>query len=64
MIILPPCGVTHGPHPKAFAAGAKHTRTETDEVAVMIDTRRPLNVAELPEGVENIEYVNSWLLKE
>ncbi|WP_116474255.1 homogentisate 1,2-dioxygenase [Zobellella maritima] len=63
MITLHPCGFTHGPHPKAFAAGAKHTRTETDEVAVMIDTRLPLNVAELPEGVENIEYVNSWQVK-
>ncbi|GAA3540592.1 homogentisate 1,2-dioxygenase [Zobellella aerophila] len=63
MVTLHPCGFTHGPHPKAFAAGAKHARTETDEVAVMIDTRLPLEVAELPEGVENIDYVNSWQVK-
>ncbi|WP_417615375.1 homogentisate 1,2-dioxygenase [Oceanisphaera sp.] len=63
MVTLHPCGFTHGPHPKAFAAGAKHARTETDEVAVMIDSRLPLNVAELPEGVENIDYVNSWQVK-
>ncbi|MBM7456885.1 homogentisate 1,2-dioxygenase [Oceanisphaera litoralis] len=63
MITLHPCGFTHGPHPKAFATGAKHTRTETDEVAVMIDSRRALEVAELPDGVENIDYVNSWQAK-
>lgn len=63
MITLHPCGFTHGPHPKAFAAGARHARTETDEVAVMIDTRLPLDVAELPEGVENPDYVNSWQVK-
>ncbi|PSJ46793.1 homogentisate 1,2-dioxygenase [Zobellella endophytica] len=63
MITLHPCGFTHGPHPKAFAAGAKHARTETDEVAVMIDARLPLEVAELPEGVENPDYVNSWQVK-
>jgi len=60
MVTLHPCGFTHGPHPKAFAAGAKHARKETDEYAVMIDTRYPLTVAALPEGVENRSYVDSW----
>ncbi|MGB1539996.1 MAG: homogentisate 1,2-dioxygenase, partial [Rickettsiales bacterium] len=36
MISFHPCGFPHGPHPKAFAAGAKHAKKETDEVAVMI----------------------------
>lgn len=63
MMTFHPCGFPHGPHPKAFAAGAKNTRKETDEVAVMIDTRNPLNLAELPEGVENQNYVSSWLAK-
>ncbi|GAA3720362.1 homogentisate 1,2-dioxygenase [Oceanisphaera sediminis] len=63
MITLHPCGFTHGPHPKAFAAGARHARTDTDEVAVMIDSRQPLEVAELPDGVENIDYVHSWQAK-
>lgn len=63
MITLHPCGFTHGPHPKAFAAGARHARTETDEVAVMIDSRLPLDVAEFPDGVENIDYVHSWQVK-
>ncbi len=60
MVTFHPCGFPHGPHPKAFKAGADHRRTETDEVAVMVDTRDGLTVAELPDGVENTEYVNSW----
>ena len=64
MVTLHPCGFTHGPHPKAFAAGAKAARTETDEVAVMIDTRYPVEVAALPEGVEQHAYVDSWRVKE
>jgi len=60
MVTFHPCGFTHGPHPKAFAIGAKHARKETDEYAVMIDTRFPLEVAALPEGIENRDYVDSW----
>jgi homogentisate 1,2-dioxygenase len=60
MVTLHPGGFTHGPHPKAFAAGAKHARKETDEVAVMIDARDALDVAPLPEGVESPRYVDSW----
>jgi len=63
MMTLHPCGFTHGPHPKAFAAGAKRARAETDEYAVMIDARFPLDVASLPEGVELREYVDSWKAK-
>lgn len=63
MVTLHPCGFTHGPHPKAFEVGAKGARKETDEVAVMIDTRFPVEVAQLPEGVEQGEYVNSWKRK-
>ena len=32
----------------------------TDEVAVMIDTRDPLEVAEMPQGVELEHYAMSW----
>ena len=63
MVTFHPSGFTHGPHPKAFAAGAAHARKETDEYAVMIDTRFPLAVAPLPEGVENRSYVDSWKAK-
>ncbi len=55
-----PCGFTHGPHPKAFAKGQTHARKETDEVAVMIDTRNALDVAPEAEAIEWKNYVNSW----
>ena len=63
MVTLHPCGFTHGPHPKAFQTGAKAGRKETDEVAVMIDTRYPVEAAALPEGVEQTGYVDSWMPK-
>lgn len=60
MLTVHPSGLTHGPHPKALEAGRKRNRTETDEVAVMVDARDALEVAELPEGVEWTGYVDSW----
>jgi homogentisate 1,2-dioxygenase len=60
MITFHPCGITHGPHPKAFQIGAKASRAETDEVAVMIDARDPLDLAPVLEEVELVEYVDSW----
>jgi homogentisate 1,2-dioxygenase len=64
MITLHPCGFPHGPHPKAFATGAKHARKETDEVAVMIDTRDAVEVAAGAQAVEARDYVNSWMARE
>ncbi|MGH8729598.1 MAG: homogentisate 1,2-dioxygenase [Burkholderiales bacterium] len=58
MITFHPAGFTHGPHPKALAN--QGSRTETDEVAVMLDARDALEVAALPEGVEWPGYVDSW----
>lgn len=60
MVTFHPSGFTHGPHPNAFATGEKHARRETDEVAVMLDARDALEVADLPKGVEVKDYVNSW----
>jgi homogentisate 1,2-dioxygenase len=60
MITFHPAGFTHGPHPKAFAAGAKSERKETDEVAVMIDTRLPLDPTPVAEDIEDRSYVDSW----
>ena len=60
MMSFHPSGFPHGPHPKALAAGTKASREQTDEVAVMIDTRDALEVADLPDGVEWHGYVNSW----
>lgn len=60
MVTFHPCGFTHGPHPKAFAAGAKAARTMTDEVAVMIDARDPLDMAEAATAAEDRGYADSW----
>jgi len=63
MVTFHPSGFTHGPHPKAFAAGQTHTRKETDEVAVMVDTRDPLEVGEAAFAVEEKAYADSWKTK-
>ena len=53
-------GFTHGPHPKAFAKGASHARKNTDEVAVMIDTRDALSAGDALAEVEIDDYADSW----
>jgi len=63
MVTFHPNGFTHGPHPKAFAAGAKAAKTMTDEVAVMIDTRDPLDMAEDAARTETKDYAESWMVK-
>lgn len=60
MVTYHPCGLTHGPHPKAYAKAAKAERDFTNEVAVMLDTRDPLEVADLPAGAELPNYLDSW----
>jgi homogentisate 1,2-dioxygenase len=62
-ITLHPAGFTHGPQPgaveaviEALAAG----KTTTDETAVMIDTFRPLQLAEPVRPAEDPEYAWSW----
>lgn len=61
MMTFHPCGFTHGPHPKAFALAAQSKGGYLlDEVAVMLDTRDAVTVANLPAGVESTDYVNSW----
>lgn len=61
MATFHPTGFTHGPHPKALAMALKAKGGHMlDEVAVMVDTRDALHVADLPEGVEWTGYVDSW----
>jgi homogentisate 1,2-dioxygenase len=60
MVTWHPNGFTHGPHPKAFAAGAKSAKTMTDEVAVMIDARDPLDICAAAEAHEDHGYAESW----
>jgi homogentisate 1,2-dioxygenase len=63
MMTWHPNGFTHGPHPKAFAAGAKAAKTMTDEVAVMVDARDPLDISEAAQGSEDPGYADSWKSK-
>jgi len=60
MMTFHPSGFTHGPHPKALKNMLKQSKSATDEYAVMIDTRDPLDVGEGAASVENRDYVNSW----
>ena len=60
MITLHPCGTSHGPHPKALAAGQATKRDATDEVAVMIDVRDALAIGAAAEACEWPGYVASW----
>ncbi len=60
MLTFHPSGFTHGPHPKALKNMLTQPRPATDEYAVMIDTRDPLEVGEAAASVENPAYVDSW----
>ena len=60
MMTFHPSGFTHGPHPKALKNMLSQPRPATDEYAVMIDTRDPLEVGEAASSVENPAYVDSW----
>jgi homogentisate 1,2-dioxygenase len=54
-----PDGLPHGPHPGRAEAsiGAKYT----DELAVMMDTFRPLKVAKQALDIEDPSYHKSWI---
>ena len=60
MMTFHPSGFTHGPHPKALKNMLVQAKPATDEYAVMIDTRDPLEVGEAAQAVENTAYVDSW----
>lgn len=60
MMTFHPSGFTHGPHPKALKNMLSQPKPATDEYAVMIDTRDPLDVGDAAASVENLAYVDSW----
>jgi len=60
MLTWHPCGFTHGPHPKALSRMYEPAKPETDEYAVMVDTRDPLTAGKAMAGVENTAYAESW----
>jgi homogentisate 1,2-dioxygenase len=55
---LHPSGIPHGPHPGKIEASIGKTHTE--ELAVMIDTFRPLRVTQSALAFEDPEYMYSW----
>ncbi len=59
MLTLHPAGIPHGPHPGTVekSIGQK----ETGELAVMIDTFRPLLLTEQAAAIEHTDYFQSWL---
>jgi homogentisate 1,2-dioxygenase len=60
MATLHPAGFTHGPHPKALRNMLTQAKDGTDEYAVMIDTRDPLEVGAAATAIERATYVDSW----
>lgn len=58
-ISLHPAGIPHGPHPGA--AERSIGKTETEELAVMVDTFKPLQVTEEAMKIADEDYYKSWL---
>lgn len=58
-ITLHPKGIPHGPAPGAMERSIGHTATE--ELAVMVDTFRPLMVTEAAMGIDDGKYYKSWV---
>lgn len=58
-ITLHPKGIPHGPAPGAMERSIG--QTETQELAVMIDTFRPLMVTEEAMGIDDGKYYKSWV---
>ncbi|MDE0979841.1 MAG: homogentisate 1,2-dioxygenase, partial [Flavobacteriales bacterium] len=58
-ISLHPAGIPHGPHPGTYEGSIGKTKTE--ELAVMVDTFKPLQVTAQALAIEHPDYHSSWL---
>lgn len=58
-VTVHPNGIPHGPHPGTYEGSIGKTRTE--ELAVMVDTFRPLKIAVPALELEDLKYPHSWL---
>ena len=58
-ITLHPAGIPHGPHPGTYEGSIGKKGTE--ELAVMVDTFRPLKVTKQALDIEIEGYHQSWL---
>lgn len=57
-ITLHPAGIPHGPHPRAYERSIG--KKDTTELAVMIDTFRPLQITKQALAIEDPDYWASW----
>jgi homogentisate 1,2-dioxygenase len=62
MITLHPGGIPHGPHPGTVEKSIG--KQGTHELAVMVDTFKPLQLTEHAVGIEDRDYYKSWLPEE
>ena len=58
-ITLHPKGIPHGPAPGAMERSIG--KTVTEELAVMVDTFKPLKVTEVAMGLDDGKYYKSWV---
>jgi homogentisate 1,2-dioxygenase len=58
MFTLHPQGIHHGPQPQAVENS--RSQTQTDELAIMIESRRPFTVMPEMGSVEVKDYATSW----
>jgi homogentisate 1,2-dioxygenase len=58
-LTLHPTGLPHGPHPGAVEKSIG--KKETNELAVMIDTFKPLKITKAALNIEDKDYYLSWL---
>lgn len=59
MITLHPAGIPHGPHPGAMERSIGQTQTE--ELAVMVDTFKPLKITKQALAIDAGNYHTSWV---
>jgi homogentisate 1,2-dioxygenase len=58
-ITVHPSGIPHGPHPGMYEGSIGKERT--NELAVMIDTFRPVKLTKYALGLEDKNYSSSWI---
>jgi homogentisate 1,2-dioxygenase len=58
-LTLHPRGIPHGPHPGTIVASRQMTRT--DELAVMVDTVRPLALTRQAVELDDSNYALTWM---
>lgn len=58
-ITLHPAGIPHGPHPGAYERSIG--KKSTEELAVMIDTFKPLKITQAAMDIDDGSYYKSWI---